>query len=61
VLGKAVTISHSRGKPIATSAHGQALVTVHRSALLRIPDDAERHRAYQEFVNDLCEASKLLA
>jgi len=45
VLGKFGTISSARGKPIAT-AHGQALVTLHPSALLRIPDKAERHRAY---------------
>jgi uracil-DNA glycosylase len=60
VLGKAETISRSRGAPITISAREQALVTVHPSALLRIPDYAQRHRAYREFVGDLREVSKLL-
>jgi DNA polymerase len=59
VLGKFGTISSARGRAIAT-AYGQALVTLHPSALLRIPDEAERHRAYREFVDDLRKASKLL-
>jgi uracil-DNA glycosylase len=60
VLGKVGAISRLRGAPIATSNREQALVTLHPSALLRIRDDTERHRAYREFVDDLREVSRLL-
>jgi len=52
VLGRAVTISRERGTPIALD-EGTALVTVHPSYLLRLPDDAARDAAYDGFVADL--------
>jgi probable DNA metabolism protein len=53
VLGRAVTISRERGRPIRM-ADGQAVfVTVHPSFLLRVPDAAAKAREYAAFVRDL--------
>ena len=38
----------------------QALVTVHPSYLLRLPDQEAKARDYQRFVDDLTLAAKLL-
>jgi uracil-DNA glycosylase family protein len=60
VLGRAVTISRERGRPIAL-AGGAAFVTVHPSFLLRLPDEAARAREYAAFVSDLRAAKALAA
>ena len=53
VLGRAVTISRERGRPI-TLADGQTVfITVHPSFLLRVPDAASKAREYDAFVRDL--------
>ncbi len=59
VLGRAVTISRERGRPLPL-AHGQAMVTVHPSYLLRLPDEDSRTREYANFVSDLRGAARLL-
>jgi len=58
VLGRAVTISRERGRPVAL-AGGRALVTVHPSYLLRLPDEAAAAREYAAFVSDLRAAKTL--
>lgn len=52
VLGKTTTISKVRGR-ILDSAEGAALVTVHPSFILRIPDEKDRHAEFARFVQDL--------
>jgi uracil-DNA glycosylase len=53
VLGRSVTISRERGRPIRMQ-DGQAIfITVHPSFLLRVPDAASKAREYQAFVRDL--------
>ena len=52
VLGRTVTISRERGRPIALG-DGRAFVTVHPSYLLRLPDEEARRREYAAFVADL--------
>jgi DNA polymerase len=59
VLGRAVTISRERGRPIMLEG-GRAFVTVHPSYLLRLPDEAAKAREYAAFVGDL-RAAKALA
>jgi probable DNA metabolism protein len=60
VLGRAVTISRERGRPIRM-ADGQAVfVTVHPSYLLRIPDAAAKAREYEAFVRDLKSIRELI-
>jgi uracil-DNA glycosylase family protein len=58
VLGRAVTISRERGRPIPLFG-GQAFVTVHPSYLLRLPDEAAKAREYAAFVSDLRAAKAL--
>jgi DNA polymerase len=60
VLGRAVTIGRERGRPIAL-AQGQAMVTVHPSYLLRLPDEESKAREYCHFVADLRAAAALAA
>lgn len=58
VLGRAVTISRERGRPIETSG-GSVFVTVHPSYLLRLPDEEAKHREYAAFVKDLAAAAAI--
>jgi len=60
VLGKITPVNKNRGKPIALQDGTQALVTVHPSYLLRLPDEDARAREYQRFVADLSIAARLL-
>ena len=58
VLGRAVTISRERGQAIPL-AGGIALVTVHPSYLLRLPDERAKAEVYTGFVADLRMAGEL--
>ena len=61
VLGRAVTISRERGRPIALpDGNAQAFVTVHPSYLLRLPDEESKAREYAAFVADLRQAAALV-
>ena len=60
VLGRAVTITRERGKPIALG-NTTALVTVHPSYLLRLPDEDAKRREYASFVADLRLAAELVS
>jgi len=59
VLGRAVTITASRGRGLTSPEGYRTVVTVHPSALLRIPDPDERKDAEQRFVADLREAARV--
>ncbi len=61
VLGRTVTIGRERGRPITLLGQPQALVTVHPSYLLRLPDEAAKRREYAAFVQDLRQAARLAA
>jgi uracil-DNA glycosylase len=60
VLGKITPINKSRGRLIDLSNDVKALVTVHPSYLLRLPDEAAKAREYERFVHDLKIAAALL-
>ncbi len=60
-LGRTATIARERGRPIPIEDGAVGVVTVHPSALLRIPDRAARHAAYGAFVADLTTAAELAA
>ncbi len=60
VLGRAVTISRERGRPMPLAGNTQALVTVHPSYLLRLPDEDAKRREYAAFVLDLQHAASLV-
>src|ERR1700726_3574056 len=60
VFGKITPINKNRGRPIDLGDGIQALVTVHPSYLLRLPDAAAKARQYQRFVDDLKMAAALM-
>ena len=53
VFGKLTPINKNRGRVIELADGVHALVTVHPSYLLRLPDEDSRHREYERFVDDL--------
>lgn len=64
LFGKVITISRVRGEPQQLRDGSECWVTVHPSALLRIPDDDRRREERARFVEDLVrirKRAKLLA
>jgi uracil-DNA glycosylase len=53
LTGRTVTINKVRGQPLELADGTKLVVTIHPSALLRMPDDDERHAAYRALVADL--------
>jgi DNA polymerase len=60
VLGKITPINKNRGHPIDLGDGINALVTVHPSYLLRLPDADAKAREYHRFVEDLRIAAAFL-
>jgi DNA polymerase len=60
VLGRAVTITRERGRPIELPDGQAAFVTVHPSFLLRVPDEDAKAREYRAFVADLRKIMELV-
>ncbi len=60
VFGKITPINKNRGRLIDLEDGTRALVTVHPSYLLRLPDAEAKAREYQHFVEDLKIAADLL-
>jgi len=53
MLGKAVTISRTRGQAVGLDHGAEGWVTVHPSYLLRLPDEARRAEERARFVEEL--------
>lgn len=53
IFGSKVKIMSERGKFIASPYAPNVLVTVHPSSILRIHDELERDKAFQQFTEDL--------
>lgn len=60
VFGRITPINKTRGRLIDLDDGAQALVTVHPSYLLRLPDQAAKAREYHRFVDDLKVAAAVL-
>jgi probable DNA metabolism protein len=60
VFGKITPINKNRGRPIDLDDGTRALVTVHPSYLLRLPDADAKAREYRRFVDDLKVAAAVL-
>jgi len=60
VLGRAVTVTRERGRPLRLPDGQLAFVTVHPSYLLRIPDADSKAREYRAFVRDLTAIKALM-
>src|SRR6202795_5414282 len=53
VFGKITPINRNRGRPVDLDDRIKALVTVHPSYLLRLPDADAKAKEYARFVDDL--------
>jgi uracil-DNA glycosylase family protein len=53
VFGKTTPINRNRGRTIELASGIIAIVTVHPSYLLRLPDENAKAREYERFVDDL--------
>lgn len=53
LMGRDFRVTENRGKFFETRWAPYLMATVHPSALLRITEEAERHREYRQFVRDL--------
>ena len=53
ILGNAFRLTKERGKFIEHPWARRVTATIHPSAILRAPDEAQRHLAYRSFVADL--------
>ena len=53
VLNRKVAVTQERGRPIPQSDGSTALITVHPSYLLRLPDEAAKRRERAAFVADM--------
>ncbi len=60
VFGKITPINKNRGRLLDLGEGAKALVTVHPSYLLRLPDADAKAREYQRFVDDLTIAADFL-
>jgi uracil-DNA glycosylase len=60
VFGKVTPINKSRGRLIDLDGDTKALITVHPSYLLRLPDADAKAREYEHFVSDLKIAAAFL-
>jgi uracil-DNA glycosylase len=61
LLGRPVTITRERGRPIELPDGQTSFVTVHPSFLLRVPDEDAKAREYRAFVADLRKVMELVA
>jgi uracil-DNA glycosylase len=60
VFGKPLTISRVRGQALTLADGTAALVTIHPSFLLRLPDEESKTREYRAFVADLRQVAHML-
>jgi DNA polymerase len=60
LFGRPITISKTRGEVLTLPDGLRALVTIHPSALLRMPDEATKKMEYGRFVSDLKTCAKFL-
>jgi uracil-DNA glycosylase family protein len=61
LLGRSVTITKARRQTLRLPDGTAAFVTIHPSYLLRIEDETDKQREYDNFVADLRPAARVLA
>lgn len=59
LLGKAFRVTQHRGEFVHSSLASYVMATVHPSAILRAPDEKERHEQQRMFVDDMKKIAKL--
>jgi len=60
VLGADFRVTRDRGRAVSSELAPIVMATVHPASILRAADDAERERAFGEFVADLRTLKRLL-
>ncbi|HVY91210.1 MAG TPA: UdgX family uracil-DNA binding protein [Bryobacteraceae bacterium] len=60
VFGRAYRVTKERGKFVEHPWAKHATSTVHPSAILRAPDDDQRHLEYRRFVDDLIKVREVI-
>jgi uracil-DNA glycosylase family protein len=60
ILGNKYRLTKERGNFVEHPWAPHVTATIHPSAILRMPDSEERHRAYDELVTDLKNVKKVL-
>lgn len=58
--GRRLVISRSRGRALTFLGGRAGFVTQHPSAILRVPDDGARRRAFEEFARDIEAARQIV-
>ena len=61
MFGSPFRLTQHRGELIPQGWAPNAMATVHPSAILRAPDEEQRHEEYKAFVADLMKVKALLA
>jgi uracil-DNA glycosylase len=61
VMGRGTTITSARGRELTSPSGIRTFVTVHPSAILRMPDRALRQKEMERFVGDLRRAAHALS
>jgi uracil-DNA glycosylase family protein len=61
VFGKMMPIGRNRGRVMETAGGTDALITVHPSYLLRIPEPDRKEEEYRRFIEDLRQARDTIA
>ena len=61
MFGASFRLTQHRGEVIPQKWAPKAMATVHPSAILRAPDDKQRHLEYDAFVADLAKVKEELA
>lgn len=60
LMGRAVTLSRERGRLLRWPDGHAGLATIHPSAVLRMPDEASRAKAFEGLVGDLRVAAEMI-
>jgi len=60
LMGRTMPVLANRGQTLTSVFDIPTFVTVHPSALLRIPEPEDRRQAFEEFVGDLKKIGRLL-
>lgn len=60
LLGRTMKVTQQRGELLPSEWKIPVLVTIHPSAILRIPDEASRHEAMERMADDLRQAARTL-
>ncbi len=61
LMGRDFRVTKSRGEPMESTYAPWFMATIHPSAILRIPSDADRERARAEFVGDMRQVAAKMA